>query len=446
MTDRRNEPDWVAHAIWWQIYPLGFTGADTTGENRAPAGTLRQLIGWLDYAIELGASGILLGPIFASATHGYDTTDYLQIDPRLGNDADFDQLIEAAHERGLKVLLDGVFNHVAYLHPSFQEVLNGGPSAPRANWFHMTWPADPDSPERPDYRTFEGHGDLIALNHESSDVVDYVTEVMNHWLDRGADGWRLDAAYAVPTQFWSSVLPSVKEQHPDAYIVGEVIHGDYDAIVTESGMHAVTQYELWKAMWSAINDANFFELAWAMERHNGYLDTFVPLTFVGNHDVTRIASQLIDERHIAHTLVILFTTGGTPSLYYGDEQAFRGVKEDRPGGDDEVRPRFPGDPADLAPFGWPTYHLHQQLISIRRRHPWLHGAKTQQRDLSNEQFSFTVSDGDQRLVVALNISDGEWFTAVPGDLELLAGSDGTVLRDGGIAIPGHGWAIVSGVA
>ena len=174
---------------------------------------------------------------------------------------------------------------------------------------------------------------------------------MTHWLDRGADGWRLDAAYAVPPSFWAQVLPQVRERHPEAYVVGEVIHGDYARVVTESGIDAVTQYELWKAVWSSLNDGNLHELAHALGRHDGFLDTFVPLTFVGNHDVTRIASRLTDPRHLPHALAVLFTVGGTPSVYAGDEQAFTGVKEDRAGGDDAVRPPFPETPAGLAPFG-----------------------------------------------------------------------------------------------
>ena len=148
----------------------------------------------------------------------------------------------------------------------------------------------------------------------------------------------------------------------------------------------------------------------------------MPLTFVGNHDVTRIASKLTDERHLAHALAVLLTVGGTPSIYAGDEQAFRGVKEDRDAGDDAVRPPFPATPPELAPFGRPTFRLHQELIGLRRRHPWLHQAKTRVVHLANEQLVYEVSDGSQRLVVALNISDAAVELAAPHVRELLAGS------------------------
>ena len=165
-----------------------------------------------------------------------------------------------------------------------------------------------------DYATFEGHRQLVALNHAEPEVVAHVVKVMNHWLDRGADGWRLDAAYAVPKPFWREVMREVRAKHPDAYVFGEVIHGDYAAFVHDTGVDAVTQYELWKAVWSSLNAGNFFELAWAMKRHNTFLEAFVPQTFIGNHDVTRIANQLTDERHLAHALAILMTCGGTPSI------------------------------------------------------------------------------------------------------------------------------------
>ena len=147
------------------------------------------------------------------------------------------------------------------------------------------------------FHTFEGHDGLITLNHGNPDVVDYVVDVMTHWLRRGADGWRLDAAYAVPDQFWAEVLPRFAAVHPDAWFVGEVIHGDYAGTVAASRFDSVTQYELWKAIWSSLNDGNFHELDHALKRHDEFLDAFAPLTFIGNHDVTRIASQL----HVPNT-------------------------------------------------------------------------------------------------------------------------------------------------
>ncbi|HEX6351623.1 alpha-amylase family protein [Actinophytocola sp.] len=407
-----SEPDWVRHAIWWHVYPLGFLGAEPHAQPDV-VHRLPRLRDWLDYAVRLGVSGLALGPVFAAETHGYDTVDHYRIDPRLGDAADFADLLDAAHERGMKVLLDGVFNHV-------------GRSFARTDWFSGA--------------TFEGHEHLAALDHDSPAVRDYVTDVMCHWLDAGADGWRLDAAYAMPRPFLADVLGRVRRRHPEAYLVGEVIHGDYPAIVAETGMHAVTQYELWKAIWSSLNDHNLFELAWALKRHTACLESFVPLTFTGNHDVTRIASRLTDERLLPHALAVLFTVGGTPAVYYGDEQAFRGVKEERAGGDDAVRPEFPPTPDDLAPWGAPTFRLHQDLIGLRRRHPWLHRAGTTAREVTNTAAVLDTTDGTHRLLTVLNLAETP-TTVHTGQSEVLLGEVGQHGEDA--VVPGFGWAVLS---
>jgi cyclomaltodextrinase len=416
-----SEPDWVRHAVWWQVYPLGFTGAfPDRGDDTSHR--LSRLDAWLDYAVELGASGVALGPVFASESHGYDTVDYFRIDPRLGDDADFDRLVAAAHDRGLRVLLDGVFHHVGRGHPAFQEALRDPGGAATRSWFRWV-------PTEPGYATFEGHGDLPALHHDEPAVADLVVDVMRYWLGRGVDGWRLDVAYAVPPRFWAAVLGRVRADFPQAYFVGEVIQGDYAAIARESTMDSVTQYELWKAIWSALNSANFFELAWALDRHDGFLDTFVPMTFVGNHDVTRIASKLTDERDLPVALAVLMTVGGTPSVYAGDEQAYRGEKEDRAGGDDAIRPAFPATPGELAPYGRPVHRLHQALIGLRRRHSWLHNARVRQLHLTNEQFVYEASDGASTLLVALNVADAVVDVPVAYGKDVLWG-DATLRRGG----------------
>jgi glycosidase len=422
-----SEPAWVQHAIWWQVYPLGFVGAfpadpPPTGDEHR----LRRIVDWLDHAIELGASGIALGPVFASRTHGYDTSDHYRIDPRLGDDADFDRLIAEAHQRGLRVLLDGVFNHV-------------GTDFAQTSWFRK---------RGNDFDTFEGHGDLIALDHDNPDVVAYTVDVMTHWLARGADGWRLDAAYAVPERFWAQVLPRVRQAFGDAWFVGEVLHGDYSAQVREAGFDSVTQYELWKAIWSSLNDANFHELDWALVRHNEFLDDFVPMTFVGNHDVTRIASRLDNTRHLEHALVILLTTGGTPSVYAGDESGYRGVKEERVGGDDAVRPEFTAPLMGVDELGHDVFRLHRYLIGLRRRYPWLHTARTSPLRLANTQYVYATRNGADVLLVALNVDDGPLSLSLAelgfGAGQIVAGSGAppeSVVSE--VEIEPHGWMIIA---
>ena len=428
-------PDWVRHAIWWHVYPLGFVGAFPAGT--APASDehrLSRIVEWLDHAVRLGASGIALGPVFASRTHGYDTTDHYRIDPRLGDDGDFDHLVREAHQRGLRVLLDGVFNHVGTEFPRYRQALDGDPEA--RHWFH-------GRPGR--FHTFEGHPDLITLNHRNPEVADYVAAVMSHWLSRGADGWRLDAAYAVPGEFWTQVLPRVRAGHPDAWFVAEVIHGDYPAFVAESGVDSVTQYELWKAIWSSLNDGNFHELDWALQRHNGFQDTFAPLTFVGNHDVTRIASRLNRPQHLPHALVLLFTIGGVPSVYAGDEFGYTGVKEDRAGGDDAVRPEF-GSPADHGDLE--ILNLHRYLIGLRRRHPWLHQARTTALVLDNTRYVYKTRCGDDVLIVALNLGDTPMTVPVSeltgSRAEIIAGTGAPPQESVSRAeVPADGWLVLN---
>lgn len=397
--------DWAENTIWWHVYPLGFSGAPVrpTDDERALTHRLRHLSNWLDYSIELGTNGLLLGPIFTATHHGYDTLDYFTIDPRLGDEDDFDALAAACRERGIHLLLDGVFNHVGENHPLFLAALEGGPDSPEAAMFHINW-------DEGKAANFEGHEALVALNHGSRAVEDLVVDVMRHWLGRGASGWRLDAAYAVDPEFWARVLPRVRAEFPDAWFLGEVIHGDYAQIVIDSSLDSLTQYWLWKATWSSLSDGNFFELDHALGNHNALLDAFVPQTFVGNHDTTRIATQ-VGDAGAALAAVVLFTVGGIPSVYYGDEQAFRGEKQERWGGDDEVRPMFPATAEDLHPIGDWMFRLHQELIGIRRRNPWLTTARTETVDLTNRRYAYdVVGEEGQRMRVTLSIEGKPWAT------------------------------------
>jgi glycosidase len=384
-----------ADVTWWHVYPLGFLGATIRPDDgaaptdRAPTRTLASLIPWLDYAKDLGFGGLLLGPIFRSSSHGYDTLDHLAIDPRLGTEADFDALAAACAARGMHLALDGVFNHVGDRHPWVLDALANGPDSPGAKRVRIDHAAD----GTPSAHVFEGHGGLITLRHDAEEVRAYTAEVMTHWLDRGATSWRLDAAYAVPTDFWADVLGRARATHPDAWFLAEVIHGDYAAIAAASTVDSVTQYELWKSLWSSIANRNFFELDWTLTRHLEFCKTFTPSTFVGNHDVTRIASHVGIEGAIA-ALWLLMTLPGTPFVYYGDEVGALGVKQDRIGGDDAVRPEYPPTP----PPGWATdadaarvLAAHREAIELRRKNPWLTRGTVSVELLENTRITFVVS-------------------------------------------------------
>ncbi len=394
-----------ADVTWWHVYPLGFLGAPIRPEPDAPPSppvrTLASLIPWLDYAAEMGIGGLLLGPIFRSSTHGYDTLDHLAIDPRLGAEADFDALAKACADRGLHLALDGVFNHVGALHRWVIDARENGAGSDRA----ARVVAD---------RTFEGHEGLVTLRHDAEEVRAYTATVMSHWLERGATAWRLDAAYAAPTDFWADVLTRTRSAHPDAWFLAEVIHGDYAGFAAASTADTVTQYELWKSIWSSIVDRNFFELDWTLKRHLEFCESFTPATFVGNHDVTRIATQAGVDGAIA-ALVILMTIPGTPAIYYGDEVALRGLKEERLGGDDAVRPQFPAEPwasvadaeaSELLPDGADrTREAHRELIGLRQERPWLVRAAVEVTSLANERLTYRASDpqGDDAIDVVIDI-------------------------------------------
>lgn len=395
---------WPQTALWWHVYPLGFVGADTTGNDLAGPveHRLERITAWLDELVAIGLNGLLLGPVFASQTHGYDTVDHFRIDPRLGDDSDVDALIAACRERGIRVLLDGVFNHVGRDHPWWREAVEGGPDSAAAARFARG--ADAREVDGLPVDVFEGHDALVVLNHQHPEVIELVSGAMAHWLDRGVDGWRLDAAYAVPPLFWRSTIEPLRERFPDAWFVGEVIHGDYAQYVEESGLDSVTQYELWKALRSSLQERNLFELDWSLQRHNSFVEHFLPMTFLGNHDVTRIASAVDDERNHAAAIALLCFVSGAPSVYAGDERGLEAIKEERAGGDDAIRPEFPADPGD-----WPenAYSAaYRDAIAFRRQHPWLATARIRTEQLENTAALFIAEGGDgQRATLAVNLGD-----------------------------------------
>ncbi|WP_193105157.1 alpha-amylase family glycosyl hydrolase [Brachybacterium sp. FME24] len=466
-TTAPSAPTWTQDAICWQVYPLGFCGAPSHREDLGGEGyggadgenvvhRLGRLTGWLDHLVGLGANVLILNPLFDSVSHGYDTLDHRRLDPRLGDDSDFDALVAACRERGIRIVLDGVFNHVSDQHPVARRAISTGPNSPEGA--HIRWAGDHPY-------GFEGNDDLVELELTDSVVQDALVDVMSRWLERGADGWRLDAMYAAGASAWAPILERVRAEHPEAWILGEVIHGDYPEFAAASGADSITQYELWKAIWSALHDENLFELAHALGRHQEFLETdggARPLTFVGNHDTTRIASQLTDGRDLSVAYALLALLPGIPAVYSGDEFGATGIKEERAGGDDAVRPSFPEDPAeaphhlsvlsvDAAPR---ILEVHRRLLSLRRREPWLASARVEVREETLEntyaEIVLTPQDGAAQpagataaLTLVLNL--GEDDRPAPGEvLEAVSGAD---MLDGvgppasGV-VPAHGIAVV----
>ena len=423
---------WVEHVIWWHVYPLGFVGA---GHHRTEPHALRRLEGWLDHLVSLGANGLLLGPVFTSSSHGYDTTDYFHVDPRLGDDADLDRLVIACHDRGIRVLLDGVFNHAGREFPPVAQALAEGAGSPAAEWVSRLY--DHGGTVTADY--FEGHDTLVTLNHASPRVQEFVRDVMLHWLRRGIDGWRLDAAYAVPASFWAAVMPGVRQEFGEAWFVGEMIHGDYAGYVAESGIDSVTQYELWKAVWSALDSVNLHELDWTLRRHRDLLEHVLPMTFLSNHDVTRVASQVRDHRHLTHAVALLGFLPGVPSVYYGDEFGLEAVKEQRPGGDDAVRPEFPQARGRFSNPHPEVEAAYRRMLGLRRRHPWLVDAVVTTDQVANDHLLVHAAarrEPGQRLSLVLNLADRPYAALERG--AALEASSPLVEA----AVAPHGWAVL----
>ena len=431
-------PEWSRYAIFWGVFPLGFTGAEDTCDDldRPVAHRLPRLLGWLDHLVELGCNGLLLNPLFASMSHGYDTLDYFRIDPRIGDLDDFDTLVAACHERGIRVVLDGVFNHVGRGYPSLAEVLERGTDAPAAHLFRLHADGEEVTAE-----VFEGEEQLVVLNHDDQAVQQLVRDVMTFWLDRGVDGWRLDAAYTVPPQFWTTVIPAVRERFADAWFLGEMIHGDYAGYAATAGLDSITQYELWKAMWSSVATANFFELDHTLGRHADLLERIVPFTFLDNHDTTRVASEIGDRRHWGHAAALLLFLPGIPCLYYGDELGLTGVKEARLGGDDVIRPAMPDRPDQVADIDAGLLDTYRQLIAFRRRTAWLTDARIATSDVGNTYVRIVAtprSGDEQPVTLVLNLADQPG--GLPEGAELLETSH----PDQPYHVAAHGWAIVRG--
>ena len=423
--------------VWYHAYPLGFLGAED--RNPAPGAEdgpithrLPDFVAWLDYLVDLGVTALLLGPVFESETHGYDVVDPYRVDRRLGTESDLTRLIDECHRRSLRIGLDAVFHHVGRGFPHFRDAMEHGRRSVWQDWFEIDFGRP--GPDGFAYATFEGHHQLVKLNHTHRPVLDWAVDVGRYWMERGIDGFRLDAAYAIPTGFLAEFADRLHDLRSDLFLVGEVIHGDYVRIARTAHLTTVTQYELWKSIWSSLNDGNFFELAHALERHASYCEHFPPWTFVGNHDTTRIATQLADRRHRAHAIVTLFTLPGIPAVYAGDEQAATGRKYDRAGGDAKVRrppkyrpPELPGPSLDM-------WHLHRELIAVRRRRPWLTAGQLRVTHLENRFITYEVHAGANRLVTALSIDDQTVRCHLPSDVVPIAGHAAAEL-------PPHGWGV-----
>ena len=337
-----NSPLWVKEAIFYHIYPLGLLGAPLENHDHfEPVDRLQNLIPWLDHLEWLGVNAIYLGPIFESSKHGYDTIDYFQIDRRLGSNENMKNLSNEIHKRGMRLVLDGVFNHTGRGFWAFQDLLNNGRNSNYIDWFEgVNFNKRSPMGDPFDYETWQGYYDLVKLNLGHPAVKEHLFSAVNYWMEEWQiDGLRLDAADCVSLEFWKELRDFCTSRNPDFWLMGEIIHGDYRNWANEEHLHATTNYECYKGFYSSLNDKNLFEIAYALNRQFGQEGIYRDLNlynFVDNHDVNRIASQLNQPSQLPLLYALLFAAPGIPSIYYGSEWGITGKREKN--SDQQLRP------------------------------------------------------------------------------------------------------------
>ena len=288
---------WAYESVFYQIYPLGFVGAPFENDG-VETHRILKVLDWTDHIKKLGANAIYFSPVFESDTHGYNTRDYRKIDCRLGSNEDFKQVCDKLHSEGIRVVLDGVFNHAGRGFWAFQDVLKNRENSPYLNWFHINLGGNSNYNDGLWYEGWEGNYDLVKLNLQNEEVVQYLLESVRGWVDEfDIDGLRLDVAYCLDENFVRRLRSFCDSLKPDFFLVGEMLHGDYNRLMNDSMLHSATNYECYKGLYSSFNSMNMFEIVHSLLRQFGpenwtlYKGKHL-LSFVDNHDVTRVASIL----------------------------------------------------------------------------------------------------------------------------------------------------------
>ena len=421
---------WAYNSIFYQIYPIGFCGAPVHNDG-AYAPRIRKLMDWSAYLQELGVDSILLNPVFESDNHGYDTRDFRKIDCRLGSNEDFAQVCRDLHAHNVKIVLDGVFNHVGRGFWAFQDVQEKRWDSPYKDWFLINFDGDSCYGDGFWYEGWEGHFELVKLNLRNPAVVEYLLECVKFWVDAfDIDGLRLDVAYCLEPEFMKRLRSYTQQLKPDFVLIGEVLFGDYNRIVNGEMLHSCTNYECYKGIYSSFNSMNMFEIAHSLQRQYGsepwclYQGKHL-MTFVDNHDVTRIASILTDRNHLPLTYGLLMGMPGIPCIYYGSEWGEPGEKA--PGNDYALRPCFDKPkPNELT-------ELIRKLIRVRQKSDALCSGSYRNVVLTNHQLIFERATENERVMVAINASAGP-FTAACGDLN---GSVTDLLTDEKMSLAGQ---------
>ena len=395
---------WIDNAVFYHIYPLGLCGAPRHNDgSSAPVSRLDNLIPWLEGAAGLGCNALYLGPLFESVSHGYDTSDYYKVDRRLGDHAALQSLIEEAHRLGLRVILDGVFNHVGRDFFAFRDILANRQNSAYTHWFSgLDFAADNSYHDRLSYHCWDGHENLVKLNLSNAQVRAHLFDAVRHWMEEfDIDGLRLDAADVIDKDFLSELAGFAKKSNPDFWLMGEVVHGDYRDWANPDRLDSVTNYECFKGLYSSFNDRNLFEIAWSLNRQFGEGGLYRHLNlynFADNHDVSRVASLLKDPANLLPLYTILFSIPGVPSLYYGSEFALKGAKEE---GDEALRPALKlEDMHDTS-----LIDSLKRLAKAKREVPVLGSGSYRQLFLASEQLAFARESQGQAALTLINAAD-----------------------------------------
>ena len=408
---------WYDEAVFYHIYPLGLTGAPKQNSYGEPEHRLNTLLPWISHIKEIGCSAIYIGPLFESVGHGYETTDYKKLDSRLGTNEDLAGFVAECHAQGIRVILDGVFNHTGRDFFAFQDIKKNRENSQYKDWYcNVNFWGNNSFNDGFSYENWGGYDLLVKLNQHNPAVKDYICDVIRFWVSEfDIDGIRLDAADVLDFNYMQALRQTANEVKPDFWLMGEVIHGDYTRWVNEGTLHSVTNYHLHKALYSGHNDHNYFEIAHTVKRLYGMggnrPDGLKLYNFVDNHDVERIYTKLNNKEHFAPVHILLYTLPGVPSIYYGSEFGIEGKKERF--SDDSLRPMLSlEDYADAVKNNSFT-RLIAALGSIRQKTKALSYGDYNELMLTNRQYAFSRNYNGESVVVTVNNDDSDFTMNVP---------------------------------
>lgn len=403
------DKEWIDNAIFYHIYPLGFTGAPQHNEGQATVGRrILEVLDWIPHLKSLGINAVYFGPVFESGSHGYDTWDYYKTDSRLGNKEDFQRVFGALHENGIRVILDGVFNHVGRGFFAFKDVQEHLENSAYKDWFcnlNFSWNSPLGDPFS--YEDWHGAAELVKLNLRNPAVCDYLLGAVEMWMEElGIDGLRLDAADCVDQEFFKQLRRFTKGRREDFWLMGEIIHGDYRIWANDEMLDSVTNYECWKGIYSSHNDKNYFEIAHSLKRQFGQGGLYENLrlyNFLDNHDVNRIGTLLTKKENLKNVYTLLYLMPGIPSIYYGSEWGIEGRKGQGMDADLPLRPRL-----ELAQMEGKNPELIAHLGELARIRLGSDAVKKGSYEdvlIRNEQFVFARTLDEEQVLTALNLAD-----------------------------------------